>query len=441
MSNIIYPDVDCLNNDLIEGSGDIPNITAIKPLNYDNGVLSMNNISNQQITTVSIDGTFSNAVDTKLSTQKAIKTYVDNNITTQAETLFNNGTLFVASYSSSINANYSGGSPTGTISGTASINNGYLVLGNYNSYVSYPATGNANFTQTGTIHFKITPAYSGIPIVTVGIISLGAYQDGNNALWITHSENFGSIYFDMYSSTGSLIQTANLGNWNPVAGTEYDMEIDIDITNGASRLFIDGNQFGSTVTGTGTRTDTVATLQVGSNVYNPLTCRSNFSIRDLHIFNVVKHTTNFNPNDPYTYTIYATGLNYISSLNVDDIYPSKQYVQTINIDTGNCFSASGYNTEIILQKIGTLITLQVRGHVAQCNFPSNIYSANGAVPSIYAPATTQSYQIPVCLNNDSSWGHISVDANGKILISPDTSGFDAGYRCGFPTVSVSWQKI
>lgn len=441
MSYPVYsPSDDCLEGDAEANSGGVPDINAEKPLNYDNGTLSIVDSLNQQITSVSVDDTFSNAVDTKLSTQKAIKTYVDDNITTEASTLYNAGTTFVASYSSSVNADY-GGSTTGTVTGTASISGGKLVIGNYNSYVTYSATGNANFTQTGTIHFKFTPAYSGTPTVPTGIVSLGAYQNGNNALWVTHSDIGGLIYFDIYSSTGTLIQSANLGGWSPVAGTEYDMEIDVDITNGASRLFINGNQFGSTLTATGTRTDTVATLQIGSNVYDPLTLRGNFSIRDLHIFNVVKHTANFNPLDPYTYTIYATGLNYISSLNVDDLIPSKQYVQTINIDTNGGFSSSGYNTEIILQKIGTLVTLQVRGHVAQFSYPTNIYSADGAVPSIYAPTSTQSFQIPVCLNNNSSWGHISIDANGKILISPDTSGFDAGYKCGFPTVSVSWQKI
>jgi hypothetical protein len=77
------------------------------------------------------------------------------------------------------------------------------------------------------------------------------------------------------------------GKFYPVLGTEYDIELNWDLTTGATRLFIDGVQLGDTKTDIQTR-DNVVTISLA---YTNNT--ANYIIRDFGIFNTVQHTSNF----------------------------------------------------------------------------------------------------------------------------------------------------
>lgn len=203
----------------------------------------------------------------------------------------NTNVMSMAPFYDSMSLTYGGGNLTGTPVGTVSISGNKLSIGaTAESYVSYSATGNCDFTNTGAIKFKLTPKYSGIPSTFRSWININNGDTTTNQIWLRHEATIGLIRVIIRTSTASLIMNYGFGNWTTnVSGTEYEIELNIDITTGATRLFIDGTQFGGTATNTGTRTSP-DTLIVSSRTY-PGDCY----IRDLMIFSTVQHTTNYTP--------------------------------------------------------------------------------------------------------------------------------------------------
>ena len=202
---------------------------------------------------------------------------------------------FGANYSSNINGNWGDGVLTGTAYGGAAVSGGKLDL-KYSDlrYVEYPAAGNFDvLVQTGCIRKKYTPNYSGSPGGDKTLVNICENVGiANNLLLIRHTGG-GQIQILVYSSTGGAIVNANLGAWSPTASQEYELELNFDVTTGATRFFIDGTQFGSTQTGTGTRSSSIGLVRIGANL--GLTDVSNFQIDDLIIFSTVQHTSNYTP--------------------------------------------------------------------------------------------------------------------------------------------------
>ena len=97
---------------------------------------------------------------------------------------------FMASYASSLNANYGLGSTlVVATAGSVSISGGKLFLGSgTGNYIRYDAKGNANFTQTGAIKFKLTPNYSGTPSTNAIFINIGTPSTTTNGIWLYHGD-------------------------------------------------------------------------------------------------------------------------------------------------------------------------------------------------------------------------------------------------------------
>jgi hypothetical protein len=93
--------------------------------------------------------------------------------------------------------------------------------------------------------------------------------------------------------------TSNQGAYTFTSGTEYEIELNYDLTNGATRLFINGAQRGSTIA-------IISALRLPSDLIT-VGCATHpaFSIRQLSIFDAVQHTT----------TSYVTGVSSISIKN------------------------------------------------------------------------------------------------------------------------------
>lgn len=202
---------------------------------------------------------------------------------------------FYAGYDYVLNGDWGDGVLTGTAVGGAAISGGKLDL-KYNDtrYITYPALGNAStMVQEGCIRFKLTPNYNGTPASDRSLISIGTPGSGNNHILIRHLTGTGNLYVYIYDNTGVVRVNLNCGAWSPTSGTEYEIELNFNLTTGATRLFINGTQFGGTNTGTGTRDNTFTTIAVGSNINGSQT--SNFEINDLLIFSHVKHTANYTP--------------------------------------------------------------------------------------------------------------------------------------------------
>lgn len=203
------------------------------------------------------------------------------------------GFSFAASFSSMINADFGSGNLTGTPTGGAGITGGKLDLTGNNKFLSFSGTGNADFTQTGALRFKLTPNYSGAPAAITMLFSISSgVGQVNNLLRLFHNTD-GGLYATIYDQNGNPLFNSTMGAWSPVSGTEYEIEFNVDITTGASRAFINGIQFGSTITVTGTRNSSDALFVIGSDQSNSLF--SNCFFRDFMVFPAVQHTANYTP--------------------------------------------------------------------------------------------------------------------------------------------------
>lgn len=223
----------------------------------------------------------------------------------------------LARYISNINLDYSlaGGSLTGTPTGAVIINNGKLDLtgGAAYKYVDYVATNNAASLQVGCMRVRITPNYSGTPATNQLFIRVAqANASSNNVCGFFHA-NTGQINLRIFNSSGASIITATLGLWAPVAGTTYEFEFNWDITTGATRLFIDGVQFGATQTATGTRSGAVALLRIGES-QTIASNFANFSVEDVFIFSTVQHTANYTPAEFLDYSDTSPSIKSATSL-------------------------------------------------------------------------------------------------------------------------------
>lgn len=193
-----------------------------------------------------------------------------------------------------LDLNWGDGTLTATATGGAAVSSGKLDLAHNDvRYVDYPAVGNADSVQVGAIRFKVTPSYSGTPAANMIIALISKSTNDNNRIEIRQRTSDGGIVIVIFDSTGTSIMANSLGVWNPTALTEYEFELNWDITLGSTRLFIDGTQHGSTLTQTGTRSSDVDIIRIGSS--RLASESSNFQLDDLMIFDTVQHTTDYTP--------------------------------------------------------------------------------------------------------------------------------------------------
>ena len=161
--------------------------------------------------------------------------------------------------------------------------------------MNYDAVDNADSQQTGTFQFKVTPNYSGTPATAQYFVATcKSDSDTANLVRIYHANITGDITIQIKNgSDADIIPITTLGAWVPVSGVEYEFEFNFDITTGATRLFIDGVQFGSTMSQTGTRSGDINHVRVGS--HPTLLFTSNFKFDDLIFYSTVQHTGNYTP--------------------------------------------------------------------------------------------------------------------------------------------------
>jgi hypothetical protein len=208
---------------------------------------------------------------------------------------------FGTTYTTDINGNWGNGILTGTASGGASVSGGKLNLkGATLKYVTYDAIGNAPNTQIGCIKLKYTPNYSGSPAGNRYLFDWYSNPaNDNNSLQIFHASD-GTIKARLCNSIGNYIYSSFLAAWIPVSGTEYEFEFNFDFTAGATRLFINGVQIGSTITATGTRTSSLY-LRIGAAHDSS---NSDGEFNDIKVFSIVQHTANYTPGYTVAENIY-----------------------------------------------------------------------------------------------------------------------------------------
>lgn len=189
------------------------------------------------------------------------------------------------------------GSVVGTLDGGATVASNELDTSGFAGKSWYiDAEDNADSAQIGCIRFLVTPQYTGSPASNNFIFSENMNNGSlNNMIQIVHLTT-GSVLLSIYDSAGSSIINGTLVSWSPTSGTEYEIELNYDITTGATRLFIDGTQAGSTQVATGTRTEAdINRVALGTGSGG--TEDNNNTYSGLVIFSTVQHTTDYTPTD------------------------------------------------------------------------------------------------------------------------------------------------
>lgn len=200
--------------------------------------------------------------------------------------------IFSASYSTSINAEVAF-NPTGTPFGGAAIVNGKLDLtGGGARYVTYVA-GNGAFQQTGAIHLYYTPMYAGTPPVAQFIVDFSIAGTNTNQLTLHHASMDGRIYCYI-GYLGGFVAFGTSAAWVPVAGTEYEIEVDLDLIVGNVHIFVNGVRHGASIVTSLAHDHSAYVMSVGRSTVFGAT-DTNFLIRDLTVFSRILHTTSYTP--------------------------------------------------------------------------------------------------------------------------------------------------
>lgn len=212
-----------------------------------------------------------------------------------------------ATYTTDINLSWGDGVLTGTGVGGAAISGNKLDLAHNDvRYVSYDANLNADSQQIGAFKFKYTPNYSGTPVSNQMIVlTCEAASDNTNSIRIYHNTS-GQLKIQIWDQS-DVLQVDFYALWSPTASIPYEFELNYDGTAAATRLFIDGTQFGSTDTAAFIRSANIALLRIG-NDYGGGPNNSNFYIEDFIVFDAVQHTANYTPGYTLVETKYTSDL-------------------------------------------------------------------------------------------------------------------------------------
>jgi len=240
---------------------------------------------------------------------------------------------FGATYTSSLDGNWGNGTLTGTALGTGHVSGGKLVC-NGTGGVQYSAVGNAQIVSVGAIKMKVTP------LTLSGTTILWAMSEAVNS---THNymtlyrTGTGHLHLFVANAAGATLTDTDLGAWSPVSGQTYEIETNLDFTNGATRVFIDGIQFGSAITlVTAARSSSINIFNIGADETAPSTPGYfNGSFDDIEVFTTVQHTSNYTPGYSVPEFIYLTDT---------VVLPTFTYPGTGAIQSLDAFSTTDGNT-------------------------------------------------------------------------------------------------
>lgn len=203
--------------------------------------------------------------------------------------------IIYISFSVDENINWSknGGSLTGTLAGTPLpvIDSGFLKFSNVTGQeVNYSAINNANLGNIGTVWIEIQPQYSGSPATSQVFWGISKTGIAESSLAIVH-RNTGDIRLSIFDENG-VSASIDLGIWSPTAGNDYTLALNYDFIAGATRLFIDGTQFGSTVLTTLTMDSTEQDRLFYGGGFTAVQT-PNYWVKRFATFSTVQNTSNY----------------------------------------------------------------------------------------------------------------------------------------------------
>lgn len=187
-------------------------------------------------------------------------------------------------------------SATGTLHGGATVHDGLLDMygGVLSRKVEYDGD-NFTATQTGCINMliqfekanSVDPQYvfNFTPAGTLGANSLVLFLQSSDDQWYIYDKNNTNGWINGASFAG--------GAWNPTPDQTYEIELNFDYTAGATRLFIDGTQYGITRTGTGARSAGSTEELFLGNSYAGFNSEPEMKILDFKVWDTVQHTSDY----------------------------------------------------------------------------------------------------------------------------------------------------
>ena len=272
---------------------------------------------------------------------------------------------FWARLSANSTAEVAGGLTTGTTVGTMNYTQGFAGASAVTSHISWDGTSNADFAQVGCIEFDWYSIVSS-PAGTATLLTISQAAGSTNNLIRIDVTTTSNVVLTIRDSTGTaIINGVTVGNLitegiNPFAGnsTPIHFELNYSLTSGATRLFVNGRQLGSTITSTGTRTTAIDLIRLNADESGTQS-RADFYYGELRIFNAVQHTANFEVFPPNQKTTTIRGLNYLEgqavSVLADGIYSGPYTVAsgsiTLSASASTVIVGLNYNNLLEIQPV------------------------------------------------------------------------------------------
>lgn len=211
---------------------------------------------------------------------------------------------FGATFSVNQNAVWGNGSLIGTLYGGASVSGGKLDLdGGVKAYVKYSSNNNLGL-NTGTIKFKYTPNYSGIPPVYYWLFCDVDSSGFANSLTFSH-DTTGRLRTQIRDGAGALIADGHFGMFLPTAGQEYEIEYNYSLTLSSSdiKVFVNGVRAIGDPSFAGLTRTNHGRLFFGCEWSE--STNSNGKFDDILLFDTIQHTANYTPGYSVSDTIYS----------------------------------------------------------------------------------------------------------------------------------------
>ena len=275
----------------------------------------------------------------------------DSNIKSREPVFLDSAKVFRTHAAATFRATYKGGSSTAEVAGgTATATpTGTVTLSEVlasfpfaaNAYLDYDAAGNADNQQAGCIRMRFFPNVE--PGTSTLIAISKADSDADNLITITHAS--GTFVVTIKDSAGTnIVSETYTDAIVPNYTAPVTIELDWDITNGATRFFVNGKQVGSTATGTGTRDATIALLRVGGGYDG----NNNLAggIQDLQIFSTVQNTADHEVYEYQDDTTTVTGLDHLEGETVKALGNGK-VLGEFTVASGAITLADPYDTVIV----------------------------------------------------------------------------------------------
>jgi hypothetical protein len=236
--------------------------------------------------------------------------------------------IFYASYTNGKDASWCNGTLTGTLGGSASVQDGYLNVAN--GYEEFPIN---NFTSmsgnAGCIRKRISFDYSGAAPAIQYLIQTS--PNSANRVYLVHN----STFIQCYITNGASVTVYSMTfSWTPTQDVIYNFEVNWNSSH--AYIFING-QLKDSDTGT---------LEIGEPSLFRIGGGTNtaFKVYDITVFNTLQHSENYVPDWS---TFFETA--YLGS---SIVLPEMEYVGDGSIKLFNSLSMIYTGEPRILLEIG-----------------------------------------------------------------------------------------